>query len=203
MTYLTYRYYREVRPDLAPAVYERTIAGVGGGAVDASVYDYPTDPTYFSTVYRRGARFLEALDARLGDAAFWALLREHIATYRDRVASPRAFLDRALTASGGQVRPLIAEHFSYGAFRTATSRIWSVEASSGPWTSAATVFVAAEFPVSRVQVLLDSRMLADGPSNNLTLDLATVEPGSYVLLVRVWDHDAVLFERGQRVEIAR
>jgi hypothetical protein len=65
------------------------------------------------------------------------------------------------------------------------------------------VFVAADFPVTRVQVSLDQRTMADGPANNLTLDFADVEPGSYVLLVRVWDHDEVLFERGQRVEIAR
>jgi hypothetical protein len=45
--------------------------------------------------------------------------------------------------------------------------------------------------------------VADGPSNNLTLDLAGVEPGSYVLLVRVWDHDEVMFERARRVEITR
>jgi hypothetical protein len=63
--------------------------------------------------------------------------------------------------------------------------------------------VAAEFPVRRVQVFLDQRRMADGPSNNLTLDLADVEPGAYVLLVRIWDHDDVLFERARRVEVSR
>jgi aminopeptidase N len=203
VTYLTYRYYREVRPDVAAGVYERTIAGGGGGAVDSGVYDYPSDPPYFGSVYRRGSRFLEALDARLGDGTFWTLLREHIATYQNRVASPRSFLDRALATSNGQIRPLIADYFSYGAFRTATPRPWTVETTAGAWTNTATVFVAADFPVTRVQVLLDSRTMADGPSNNLSLDVSSVEPGSYVLLVRVWDHDQVLFERGQRVEISR
>ena len=203
VTYLAYRYYREVRPDLAPGVYERTIAGGPGGAVDTTVYDYPSDAPYFGVVYRRGARFLEMLHARIGDEPFWSLLREHVATYRDRIASPRSFLDRALAASPATVGPLIAEYFSYGAFRTATPRTWTVEAPSSTWTGMAHVFVAAEFPVTRVEVLLDQRRMADGPSNNLTLDLADVEPGSYVLLVRVWDHDNVLFERGRRVEISR
>ena len=119
VTYLAYRYYREVRPDLAPAVYERTIAGTTGGAVDGTVYDFPSDPPYFGVVYRRGARFLETLHARMGDGPFWSLLREHVATYRDRIASPRSFLDRALATSPTPVGPLIAEYFSYGAFRTA------------------------------------------------------------------------------------
>jgi aminopeptidase N len=203
VTYLAYRYYREVRPDLAPAVFERTIAGGTGGAVDGTVYDFPSDPPYFGVVYRRGARFLEALHARMGDGPFWALLREHIATYRDRISYPRAFLDRAQSTSPTPVGPLIAEYFSYPTFRTATPRNWTVEARAGTWSGSATVFVAADFPVTRVQVFLDQRRMADGPSNNLTLDLADVEPGSYVLLVRVWDHDEVLFERGRRVEISR
>ena len=151
-TYLAYAYYREVRPDLAPAVYERTIAGSGGGAVDSSVYDYPSDPPYFGVVYRRGARFLETLHARMGDGPFWALLREHVATYRDRIASPRSLLDRAIATSPAPVGPLIAEYFSYGAFRTATPRTWTVDAPSGTWLGTASVFVAADFPVTRVSM---------------------------------------------------
>jgi hypothetical protein len=67
----------------------------------------------------------------------------------------------------------------------------------------ADLFVAADFPVTRVQISLDNRVMADGPANNLWLDLADLQAGSYVLLVRVWDHDDVLFERGRRVQIAR
>ncbi len=205
VTYLTYRYYRDVQPRYAAAVYGRTIAGGGSAPVDSTVYDFPSDPVYFEMVYRRGARFLEALHERLGDAGFWALLREHVATYRDKVASPRAVLARAAeqaqAASVGPVGPLIAQYFSYGAFHTPTPRSWSVEAPAGAWNGSAALFVAAEFPLTRVQVWLDSRLLADGPANALTLDLTGVETGAYVLLVRVWDHDDVLFERARRVEV--
>ena len=131
--------------------------------MDGTVYDFPSDPPYFGVVYRRGARFLETLHERMGDGPFWALLREHVATYRDRIASPRAFLDRAQAASPAPLGPLIAEYFSYGAFRTPTPRTWTVEAPAGPWSGTARVFVAAEFPVSRVQVWLDQRRMADGP----------------------------------------
>jgi hypothetical protein len=203
VTYLAYAYFREARPDLAPAVYDRTIAGGTPGLVDSTVYDFPSDPPYFGVVYRRGARFLEALQARLGDGPFWALLREHVETYRDRVASPRAFLDRAQALSPTPLGSLIAEYFGYGAFRTPTPRAWTLEAPPDTWSGSAALFVGADFPVTRVQVWLDQRKMADGPANALTLDLADVEPGSYVLLVRVWDHDEVLFERARRVEIGR
>jgi aminopeptidase N len=202
-TYMSYSYYREVRPDVAPAVYDRTIAGGSGGMVDTTVYDYPSDPPYFGVVYRRGARFLERLQDKLGPGLFWALIREHVNTNRDRIASPRAFLDRAQSISPVPLGPLISEYFSYGAFRTGTPRTWTVDAPASPWTGSAALFVAADFPVSRVQVWLDQRKLADGAANALPLDLADIETGSYVLLVRVWDHDEVLFERARRVEITK
>jgi hypothetical protein len=167
------------------------------------VYDYATDPPYFGTVYRRGARFLERLRERMGDGPFWLLLREHVDTYRDRIASPRDFLDRAERLSPVPLRPLISEHFSYGAFRTATPRTWTVDAPAGAWTGSAALFVAADFPVTRVQVWLDQRKMADGSANALTLDLADVETGAYVLLVRVWDHDEVVFERARRVGVSK
>jgi aminopeptidase N len=203
-TYLSYAFYREVQPELASAIFNTSIAGgTAAGPVNSSVNDFPSDGPYFGTVYRQGARFLDRLREKMGDGPFWALLREHVDTYRDRIASPRDLLDRAQRLSPTPVGPLIAEYFSYGAFRTATPRTWSIDAPTGTWTGSAAVFVAADFPVTRVQVWLDQRVMADGPANALTLDLSDVEAGSYVLLVKVWDHDQVVFERARRVEIAK
>ena len=39
--------------------------------------------------------------------------------------------------------------------------------------------------------------------NALTLDMSDITPGSYVLLVRVWDHEDALFERTRRIEVTR
>jgi hypothetical protein len=99
--------------------------------------------------------------------------------------------------------PLVGEYFGYGAFHTPTPRTWTLDAPASPWTGSAALFVAADFPVTRVPVWLDQRVVADGSANALTLDLADVEAGSYVLLVRVWDHDDVIFERARRVEITK
>ncbi|MGE3271720.1 MAG: M1 family aminopeptidase [Chloroflexota bacterium] len=201
VTYMTYSYYREERPALASGVYGRTIAGSAPGFIDGSVYDFPADPPYFSVVYRRGARFLEALHDQLGNDAFWTLIREYVDTNRDRVASPRAFLDRAQAASAASLGPLVRQYTAYGAFQDTERPVWNVDAPAGPWSGTVPLFVAAEFPVTRVEVWLDARKLADGPANALTLDLADVEPGEYVLLVRVYDHRDVRFERARRVTV--
>lgn len=204
--YLIYAYYQDVQPDLAAGVRSNVIAGSGTSNVDASLADFPpsgADALYYSVVYRRGARFIEELRAQLGDGPFWAVLREHVATNRNRVATPRAFLDRAQAASATSLNPLFARYFGYRAFQSPTPKRWTVDAPDGAWSGSAHLFVAAEFPVTRVQVWLDQRVLADGPANDLTLNLGDVEAGEYVLLVRVWDHEDVLFERSRRIEVAR
>lgn len=203
VTYLSYAYYLERESALAAGVRERTVAGVATGAVDSTVYDFPSDAVYFGVVYRRGARFLEALHTRLGDETFWRLLREYVDTHRDRIATPRAFLDQAQALAPSSLNPLIGQFFTYGAFRPAETRVWSVDVPASPWSGSAPLFVAAEFPVARVEVWLDARRLAAGPANNLTLDLAGVESGSYVLLVRVWDHEHVVHERARRIDVSR
>ncbi len=172
-TYAIYAYYRDARPDLAPGAYREWIAGGASGDVAASVTDFPSDGPYINVVYRRGAQFLDGLQNQLGDTAFWALVRDHVATNRDRVATPRAFLDRAL------------------------------DASAGPWSGSAHLAVSADFPVARVQVWLDQRRLADGPANDLTLDLTDVEPGEYVLLVQLSGQDEAIYERSRRIEVIR
>jgi hypothetical protein len=203
VTYLSYVYYREREPGLAASVYERTINGTASAPVNSSVYDFPSDPAYFGVVYRRGARFLEALHGRLGDTGFWQLLRAYVEAHRDRIASPRAFLEQAQSLAPSSLNPLIGQYFTYEAFRSPSTRRWSVDAPASPWTGRTPLFVAAEFPLTRVEVWLDSRRMAAGPSNNLTLDLADIETGSYVLLVRVSDHEDVMYERTRRVEVTR
>jgi len=202
-TYMIYAYYRDVRPDLAPGIYRDWIAGDTPGNVDASITEFDSDGPYINVVYRRGGRFLESLYKQLGAGPFWSLLREHVATHRNRIASPRAFLDRAQAASATPLNPLTSQYFSYGAFQSTTPRAWRVEAPEGSWAGSVHLFVGAEFPVTRVQVWLDDRKLADGTANDLTLDLSDVEAGEYVLLVRAWDQDSVLFERDRRVEVVR
>ena len=200
--YLPVLYYAEARPALYQAALERaTRAGGEGRPVDSTVYDFPSDGPYFGVVYRRGARFLHALRTRLGEGAFFALLREHVATHRDRLATPRAFLDLAQSQTTANLNPLIAEYFGYAAFRYPTVQTWTLEVPAIPWQGPTELFVGADFPVTRVELWLDGRLLAGGPENAVTVDLTGVEAGEYVLLARVWNHDGAVFERSRRVEV--
>jgi aminopeptidase N len=200
-TYLPALYYAEVRPELYESMLSRWAGSGGAGPVDRSVYDFAADGPYFSVVYRGGARFLHRLRQALGPAAFDDFVRRYVATYRDRLATPVAFLDLAQSSTTANLNPIISEHFTYPAFHYRTPQDWTLEAPSGPWQGSANLFVGAEFPVARVQLWLDGRLLADGPENALTVDLAGVEPGEYVLLARVWNHEGTTFERARRVEV--
>ena len=200
-TYVTYLYYAEAEPALAQAVYQRMISGSASGAVDGAVTDFASDPPYFEVVYRRGARFFDALHDRMGHEQFMELLRQYVATFRDRVATPRAFLDLAQTLAPSDLNPLVSQYVRYGAFGYSRSQGWTLETAPSPWSGSASVFVGAEFPVSRVELWLDQRRMASGPENAVTLDLSGVEPGEYVLLARVLNHEGVVFERARRVEV--
>ena len=200
-TYLPILYYGDQRPDLYQTILDRGIAGAGAGGVDRSVYDFASDSAYYTSVYRAGARFLHELRGQLGDAAFTELVRAHVATFRDRVATPRAFLDLAQSGSRADLNPLFARYFSYGAFQYPASPSWTLEVPAIPWRGSVALFVGADFPVTRVELWLDGRPLARGPENAVTVDLTGVPPGEYVLLARVWNHDGAIFERARRVEV--
>ncbi len=199
--YIPTLFYAETRPDLYRTVLNGAIAGGVAGEVDASVYDFRGDGQYYAVVYRGGARFLHALRDTLGAERFDELIRRHVATHRDRLATPRAFLDLAQRMSAADLGPLISAYFAYEAFKYQTPQRWTLELPSGPWRGSAYVFVGAEFPVSRVELWLDGYRLADGPENAVTLNLSGVERGEYVLLARVRNHDGVVFERSARVEV--
>jgi alkylhydroperoxidase family enzyme len=142
-----------------------------------------------------------SLRGHLGDAAFSELVRAYVATFRDRVATPRAFFDLAQSASRADLNPLFARYFGYAAYQYPASQSWTLEAPAIPWRGSAALFVGADFPVTRVEFWLDGRPLARGPENAVTVDLTGVAPGEYVLLARVWNHDGTIFERARRVEV--
>jgi hypothetical protein len=198
-TYLPYYSYHEA----APAIFNSLPAsGSPGQPVDSSVYDFPDDGPYFGVVYRQGAGFLDELRTATGDAAFTQAMREVVTTFGDKLASPRAVLDTFQRHTPANLNPIVGHYFTYGAFEDPTPARWTLESPDGPWRRAASIFIAAEFPVTRVELWLDSRLLYSVPDNAVTLDLATVEPGDYALLARVLDHRGAQYERARRVTVA-
>jgi hypothetical protein len=111
-------------------------------------------------------------------------------------------LDTFQRHSPVNLNPLIARYFSYAAFHDPVPASWRLEAPAGDWRGTVYLFVGAEFPISQVEVWLENRRLYTGEQNALTLSLDDVEPGDYALMVRVWDHRGVQFERARRVSVA-
>jgi hypothetical protein len=205
--YLPYFYYRAANPDLFNTLWNSRQRGNecpanAGAPVDATVYDFPDDGPYYQVVYRGGARFLEQLRQTLGDEVFRAALAEVVSRYADKLASPRAVLDGFQQQTTTNLNPLIGCYFSYGAFDDPAPAVWRVELPGGALSGSADLFVGAEFPVTQVEVWLDSRRLYAGSNNALQLDLSDVEPGDYLLLVRILDHRGAQFERARRVTVA-
>jgi hypothetical protein len=206
--YLPLYYYRSVSPGIYSRLWsgqmsalDERIASAGGLPTDSPIYAFPNDGPYYTIVYRQGARFLHELREKMGDAAFEDALRDIVGTFANKIASPLAVLDIFQRHTTANLNPIVARYFSYAAFRDATPPGWRLESPEQPWRGEAYIFVGAEFPVTQVEVWLDSRRLYSGGQNALTLSLQDVEPGQYALLVRVWDHRGVQFERAGRVAV--
>lgn len=198
-SFLPEYYYREVAPSEYQAFAARRVSG--STPLNSTVYDFPDDGAYFGVVYRRGARFLDELRQTMGDGPFEEALRDIVATYTDKIATPRAVLDLFQRHSDANLNPLIVRYFTYGAFTDPRPPSWRVESPDGPLVGSLDLFVGAEFPLAQVEVWLDQRQLYAGPENALRLELSGVEPGEYVLLVKVLDPGGALFERARRVRV--
>lgn len=209
--YLPYYVYRDVSPEVFTRQFQNGVladldaklAAAGGKPVDASIDDFPSDGPYFVTVYRQGARFLDELRQAMGDAAFAAAVKDHVTTFADKLATPRAVLDLYQQHTDVNLNPLIRRYFSYGAFQDPAPASWNLALPDYPWRSSATITIDAAFPVAQVEVWLDDAQLYQGASTSPTLDLSAFDPGDYLLLVRLWDDRGAQLERARRVVIAR
>jgi hypothetical protein len=209
--YLPYWYYRGVAPGRFAEAWNRGVAGgldgrgraAGGQTVDATVFDFPSDGPYFTAVYRQGAFFLDRLRQTMGEAAFEAALRDQVATFGDKLATPLATLDLFQRHSPVDLTELYAGFFAYRAYLAGPPGEWRVELPTGRLRGRIGLRVAADFPLSNQEVWLDHRLLASGQPGAVDLDLAGVASGEYVLLTRVQNERGAWLERAQRVEVGR
>jgi hypothetical protein len=81
------------------------------GYVDISVYEAPTFRAYVNATYLNGANFLEALNDRMGDDAFYAFLQEYAARYEHGYATAYEFFALAKQHSPADFSDLIAAYF--------------------------------------------------------------------------------------------
>jgi hypothetical protein len=60
--------------------------------LDLSIYRY-SSACYYEDVYIQGGNFLDDTRKKMGSTAFWAGIRDYLATYRFRLGSTKALLD--------------------------------------------------------------------------------------------------------------
>ena len=81
------------------------------GYVDTSIYDHASFRSYVNAVYLNGANFLEALNYRMGDDAFFAFLRDYCSRYGRGRATAYDFFAVARQNTTADISDLIAAYF--------------------------------------------------------------------------------------------
>ena len=60
--------------------------------LDLTIYQY-SSTCYYEAIYIQGGNFLDDIRRRMGNTAFWAGIRDHLATYRFKLTTTKALLD--------------------------------------------------------------------------------------------------------------
>lgn len=81
------------------------------GYVDTSVYEAPTFRAYVNAAYLNGANFLEVLNYRMGDDAFFAFLQDYAVRYGRGHATAYDFFAVARQNTTADISDLIAAYF--------------------------------------------------------------------------------------------
>ena len=84
------------------------------GYVDATIYEAPTFRAYVNASYLNGANFLEALNYRMGDDAFFAFLRDYASRYGRGRATAYDFFAVARHNTTADISDLMRAYFRGG-----------------------------------------------------------------------------------------
>jgi hypothetical protein len=81
------------------------------GYVDSSIYEAPTFRAYVNASYLNGANFLEVLNYRMGDDAFYAFLKDYASRYGRGHATAYDFFAVARQNTTADISDLVAAYF--------------------------------------------------------------------------------------------
>ncbi|HLO13633.1 MAG TPA: M1 family metallopeptidase [Anaerolineales bacterium] len=81
------------------------------GYVDTSIYESPSFRAYVNAVYLNGANFLEALNSRMGDDAFFQFLQDYTSRYGRGRATGYDFFAVARQNTTADISDLISAYF--------------------------------------------------------------------------------------------
>jgi aminopeptidase N len=90
--------------------------------VDSAVFDWPAGRTtggdwlscdgYFHAVFYKGTEFINAVRSAMGDQAFFAALREHIADNRFGMTTTRRLLGHLQSRTDADLQPIYARYLA-------------------------------------------------------------------------------------------
>jgi hypothetical protein len=81
------------------------------GYVDTTIYEQPTFRAYVNAAYLNGANFMEALNYRMGDDAFFAFLQDYASRYGRSRATAYDFFAIARQHTTADISDLISAYF--------------------------------------------------------------------------------------------
>jgi hypothetical protein len=84
------------------------------GYVDTTIYEAPTFRAYVNASYLNGANFMEALNIRMGDDAFFAFLRDYASRYGRGRATAYDFFAVARQNTTADISDLVRAYFRGG-----------------------------------------------------------------------------------------
>ena len=99
--------------------YRSAVASWGDRPLDSTIYDFVSDGQYFALLYRKGALFLDELRQRMGDQAYFAMLRDFVTAHRYGIVTTAGFLRFAAARVPGDFPALVRRNFSPGAYELA------------------------------------------------------------------------------------
>jgi hypothetical protein len=205
-TYTPALYYQDVAPSIGRGQIQQIESARPASPIDIALYAFGGDSTYFTAIYRPGARLMHEIRAAMGAETFDAALHQYVSIHSHRIATPRALLDLLQRGTTANLNPIISRYVSYGAFSYAQPRQWSVTLPSSTLSGSVELVIDASFPIGQVEVWLDSQRLAaqdlgGARGARLELDLRQSALGDHVLLTRIWDDAGAQFEYDTRVTV--
>jgi hypothetical protein len=115
-TYSERLYYEHYYPDLVDWWWAyRVTFYQPDGKINLPVESYPGFTPYRNAVYLRGAQFLEAVRIKLGDEAFFSLIKDYAKANAGRIVTADDFLSRIQTVTG------VDPYTEFGDFLTNTA----------------------------------------------------------------------------------
>ena len=105
-------YYENTYPEMVPWWWEFRIDRFRSvGWVDSTIYDHENFSPYVQAVYMRGAQLIQALRNAMGDAAFFAFLRDYASNESRQIASKDDFFALLREHSNVNLDPIVSEYF--------------------------------------------------------------------------------------------